>query len=223
MMSAEIVWLRHQPQHSLDDFISALNAAEKQELSRFTHPERQRSFLLSRALLRQTLAPRLQRPGSAINFTRADNGRLMLAQEQHWKFSLSHSAGLIAIVVAQAPCGIDIEIARSVNHERIAHRYFAESEQAWLAQCGTENRTHDFFRLWTLKEATVKALGEGLADNLSRLAFDISSEPQLTQPSPALALWQHTVDNIFIAAAVHTTDLVHWNIREVSLTDLQGE
>lgn len=221
MIHAEIFWLRDDPVRVLDDFTAALPSPEKSELASFRHSERQRSFILSRTLLRHVLAPRLGINKSAIRFSRSSSGRLALANKNSWQFSVSHGRGLVAVMVAQAACGVDIEMTRPTGFERIARRYFSDAENTWLLQCDASARERHFFRLWTLKEASVKALHKGLANNMARLAFDLSAaEPRLIDPASGLQVLQPVSDGIFLAGAVRTDSKVRWHVQEVLLSDV---
>jgi len=218
VISADIVWLRDDPAVTLDDFVFSPDTMEHACIH---SPERRRSFILSRALLRHVLAPRLGVAKNTIRFSRTDSGRLVLATDSPCHFSLSHSAGLVAVVIANAECGVDIEASRPVAIERIAKRYFSDAENAWLAQADCTTRARDFFRLWTLKEAAVKALHEGLANNLARLAFDVSAEPaRLIDPSPGLQVYQKIEGDIFMAAAIKTGEEVAWNVSQTNIGTL---
>ena len=118
--------------------------------------------------------------------------------------------------MAESPCGVDIEVARNVDARRIAQRYFAASELALLDTLDGQARERAFFRLWTLKEAAVKALGEGLAGNLARLEFDLGGNPPaLRDKRIALRFFQH-VEDFFLAAAVAGNTAAQWRMREVS-------
>jgi 4'-phosphopantetheinyl transferase len=221
MISAEIFWLRDTPGTELGDFIHLLAPEEKIELAGFRHAPRQRSFILSRTLLRHVLAEKLAVAKSAIRFSRTPTGRLALGNASTWQFSLSHAAGLVAVIVAQADCGIDIEAARPLAFTRIAQRYFSKIENNWLAHGDAALREREFFKLWTLKEATAKALHQGLAHNLSRLAFDVSGpEPCLIDTTLGLQVFQSHADDIFISGAIKTAATVSWRIQDMQLTDL---
>lgn len=220
MMQAEIVWLRDDPGLGIAAAAAALPAEERKELAGLAHPHRQRNFVLSRQLLRQILAPQLQVPEHAIRFSRAGNGRLVLAHDSTRHFSLSHAAGLIALVVATSPCGVDIEVPRAAAIESIARRYFAREEQVLLASLDADARRQAFFRLWTLKEAGVKALGEGLAHNLARLAFDLDRDPPaLLDDNIALQFFQYE-DDFMLSAAIAGRQSVKWRMRQAMLSDL---
>lgn len=221
MMTARLLWLQDDASASLQPLAARLPDEEQRELAGFAHRERQRNFILSRSLLRHTLARLLDKPASDIRFRRDASGRLLPATTNALHFSLSHSRKQIAIVVAEVPCGVDLEHPRGIDTLRIATRYFAAAEVAWLRELGEAERQRDFFRLWTLKEAAVKALGQGLADNLGRLAFSLAGGlPQPLDSATGLRLWQRQEEEFFLAAAVATADEVEWDYRECKLTAL---
>lgn len=210
MTTAYIAWLRDDGS-AVDPAL--LPPAEQVELAGFRSQERQRSFLLSRLLLRKLLRPLL--PGSALEFLRAEDGRLLLPDAQGWYFSLSHSGGGIAAIACTQPCGIDIETPRQVAFEKIAARYFSRAEQDALEATAPGQRMELFFRLWTLKEASVKALGEGLAGNMARLAFAVDTQPpRLLNPATALKIWQQHQLPHWLAAAIQTDSETIWNVQQ---------
>lgn len=221
MIRARIAWLRDQPGHDLAPLAAALDPDEAAELARISQPGRRRHYLLARALLRHVLAAAGATIDTPARFGRAESGRLLLTAPAGWHISLSHAGDLVAVVAATAPCGVDIEQERDARVAAVARRYFAPAEAKRLAEADAAAARRDFFRLWTLKEAAVKAFGEGLAGNLARLAFDLApEEPRPAFAEPALALWQTALGDAWLAAVVATTGPVAWDGREVRLATL---
>lgn len=221
MMRARLAWLRDEPGRDLAPLAARLGPGEAADLARLDRADLRRGFLLSRALLRKVLADVSGAAGQAPRFARAPSGRLLLEAPAGWHVSLSHTDGLVAVVAATAPCGVDIERVRDARVAAVAARYFAPEEAAQLAAVDAATARRDFFRLWTLKEAAVKALGEGLAGNMARLAFTLAPEgPRQAFAEPALALWQHPLAEAWLAAAVVTPTTVEWCSGEARLTDL---
>ena len=72
----------------------------------------------------------------------------------HLYFSISHCKAGIAVAIDDQPIGIDIESIRHA-HEDIIERTMNAAERA-----GMDDRK--FTRLWTQKEAVVKAAGTGI-------------------------------------------------------------
>lgn len=220
MTRVRLAWLRDDPACLLAPLAARLGPVEATELAQLALLARQRGYLLSRALLRRliagedTLAP-------YARFARAASGRLLLTAPAGWHISLSHGAGLVAAALAAAPCGVDIERPRPAHVQRVAARYFAPAEQAWLQALPPVAAERDFFRLWTLKEAAAKALGEGLAHNMARLAFSVAAPaPAFLEAGLGLQVWQAPVADAWLAAAVRADGPVDWQCREVSLAEL---
>ena len=89
--------------------------------------------------------------------------------------SLSHTAGLIAVAVAQGgEIGIDVERHRPRDFAALADQAFGPVEQQEVAAAGQEA----FYRIWTVREAMAKATGDGLALVLNRydLADGVASD-----------------------------------------------
>lgn len=75
-------------------------------------------------------------------------------------FNLSHSGGWTVIALSDCEVGVDIQQVKPVDM-RLAKRFFSEKECAQLTEAG-DGATELFYRLWTVKEAYLKALGTGL-------------------------------------------------------------
>jgi len=74
-------------------------------------------------------------------------------------FSISHCKESIAVAIDEEPVGIDIESIRRVDDDLIIRTMCArEQEEIQTAQ----NPAKAFTRLWTQKEAVVKAQGIGI-------------------------------------------------------------
>jgi 4'-phosphopantetheinyl transferase len=94
-------------------------------------------------------------------------------------FNVSRSDDTCLIAVASNAVGIDVERpdGRGIDLDAFARRFFAPNERAALRQLVGRPKLLTFFRLWTLKEAFVKALGGGL--NIPLDAFGVSASDEL--------------------------------------------
>lgn len=72
-------------------------------------------------------------------------------------FSISHSGSKVVLAVDQRDIGVDIEQI-SPWYPEVARRVFTPAELAWLEK---QKGQAAFYRLWTGKEAVMKALGLG--------------------------------------------------------------
>ena len=61
--------------------------------------------------------------------------------------------------------GVDVEtINRGLDYQKLADRFFSETEKQWLLECTAARRRRLFFRIWTRKEAWLKGKGGGFSD-----------------------------------------------------------
>lgn len=143
-----------------------LDKTERQRAQRFVDVAPRRRFMLCRAALRATLCQTLHCENDDLNFRASDNGK-PAAYCRHLRlpveFNVSHSYthGLIA-VTRHAAVGIDVEariLRQDIDGE--IRKVFSQREQRLLAQSPPQDKENLFFRLWTLKEALIKATGDG--------------------------------------------------------------
>lgn len=73
------------------------------------------------------------------------------------EFSLTHSGSLWMCLLADRPCGLDLQVMKECDHEKIAERFFLPEEAAYVRETGREG----FFHIWVRKESYCKMTGEG--------------------------------------------------------------
>lgn len=218
-MRATLLWLRDDGSAMPDALTTRLATAEQDELATLARAGRRRGFVLSRLLLRRALAAHSNLSPAGFVFSRAASGRLQL-DHPALHVSLSHGPGRVAALVADAPCGVDIEGDRDNDGLLLARRHFAATEIAYLESLPDRARQDGFLRLWTLKEAAVKALHQGLAGNMGRLVFDVRPQPPQVVSGATLQCWQQAADGQWLAAVVAGAGAVTWTVQEVPLADL---
>lgn len=89
--------------------------------------------------------------------------------------SISHSAGTVACVASGVPVGIDVEslMCRGRDTLALAETVHGAAQREALAALPADARLLPFLQAWTLKEAWLKARGQGLDFALMRsLEFD---------------------------------------------------
>jgi 4'-phosphopantetheinyl transferase len=92
-------------------------------------------------------------------------------------FNLSHARDHALIALARGqPLGVDLErIDRKLDAHDLARRFFSKREGDALDAMPDAQRATAFLRLWTCKEAVLKALGSGISFGLDRVAFDLDA------------------------------------------------
>lgn len=147
-------------------------------MQRLRFEKDQRQFLLAKALTRSVLAYYARIAPRQVVFEHNTFGKPSLRAACGVSFNLSHSGKLSVLAVGESlELGVDIE---SVSAKRagahIAARYFSAPERRFLQGLPPDRRDDAFFALWTLKEAFVKANGQGLSLPLSDFAFSIEGQ-----------------------------------------------
>lgn len=157
-----------------------LSEAERARRDRIVHPRALAEFLAGRRMLRSLMAPLVGARPESVGVVESERGALTLDPRAHgakWCFNISHTDGLVALAIARAPIGVDVEwLARPGRTVELAERYFAPAEVAALRALPEARRRDRFFDLWTLKEAYIKARGLGLAIPLDSFAFSLEHD-----------------------------------------------
>ena len=85
-------------------------------------------------------------------------------------FNLSHSNDFVMLAISDTPVGCDIE---RVHKAILSHHVFHPKELARLLSLPEGDvRDREFLRLWTAKEAFLKAIGTGIDENAA--SYDLS-------------------------------------------------
>ncbi|QHI70308.1 4'-phosphopantetheinyl transferase family protein [Tichowtungia aerotolerans] len=157
------LWSLRIPEHR--DQVPAcrdiLTSSEHERAARFINAADQERYILCRGMLRRTLSEMLSRDPAAIVFNRNALGKPYLPNRE-LEFNVSHSRDrLLIAIAADRAVGVDIEFRRDgVPMTAIAKRWFAPAEKEFFQ--GLEDPQTGFFDIWALKEAYVKARGEGI-------------------------------------------------------------
>ncbi len=154
-----------------------LDPAETAHAARFRFDEDRLAFVAAKALTRAILTLLVKRPPHSWQFRKGPFGKpepILWSGEPAVCFNLSHTKGL-AVVAASIgrEIGVDAEwIGRPAPLE-IAETHFAPEELTQIYDHMPKHRDETFFKLWTLKEAYMKATGKGIHLALNSFAFGL--------------------------------------------------
>jgi 4'-phosphopantetheinyl transferase len=167
------------------DLIALLDGDEVHRADRFRVADARRRFVGARAMLRCLLGRRLGVPPRDLRLTTGPRGKPSVGPgDTTVHFNLSHSADLVVVAIASSEVGVDVETLRPVPRaERLAARFFAESERRWLVDLPSEELERSFLRVWTCKEAYLKAIGSGIGVPLSRVEVDPERPAVIAAPN----------------------------------------
>jgi len=150
-----------------------LSPAERRVAERFLSGDDKARFEQRRAFRRWCGARALGSvlPMAEIIFEGTEKGRPYLREASSLWFSFSACRqGFLGAWSATHAIGVDIEDpAQTVEATDLANAFFAEAEANVVRQAPAQT----FFRFWTLKEAALKSIGEGLPMGLDAFAFEL--------------------------------------------------
>ena len=134
--------------------------------------QRRRQYRLSRAAMRQLLAPLVGLTPAQLPLHSPPGQAPVLAAGLGW-VSLSHTADALLIAWSQQPLGVDLERAdRQLDGAALLQRFFPERERHQLAQLAAEPLRQAVLRSWLVKEAAIKWRQRSLALELGSWCFD---------------------------------------------------
>lgn len=165
--SAE-VWGARVGDHAdaLDEYCEhLLSSDERARIRSYRYPDAADRYIVTRALVRTVLGERLGTAPRDVPVHRTDTGKPIVTGGAH--FNVSHSGELVLLAVsADCDIGVDIERRRSLARvEALVQRWLSPRERedvASLVGSGLEP-SDAFLRIWSIKEARLKALGVGIS------------------------------------------------------------
>ena len=167
----------------------ALLSADERERARAMASETcRRRYVAVRGLLRLLLAAHTGLAPERIGFAYNPHGKPSLSPAASSNdegpracaaplgFGIAHSGRLALLAIrAGGEVGVDVEYERAAAREaEIAARFFSSEEAGTVRERSGPERRIAFYRLWTRKEAYVKARGRGLAVSFPR--FTVSAD-----------------------------------------------
>jgi 4'-phosphopantetheinyl transferase len=179
--TVDVAWARlDAPCAAIEALAGCLSDRERRRAARLSASRERRRFIVARARLREELAARLGTGPAQVEFAYGARGKPALAapwSASGWRFNVAHCGSLALYAFSrEGEVGVDVEAVREVPEAAaIAARFFSPAERDHVLEAPPAGRAHAFLRLWTRKEALVKALGEGLAAPLHEL--DVSAAP----------------------------------------------
>jgi 4'-phosphopantetheinyl transferase len=154
-----------------------LDSEEVARADRLHFSEDRNTFIAAHALARAMLSEVDGLPTVTWHYITGPFGKPAIAPgcgDRGLSFNISHTRGLAACAVTcEDPVGLDVEASDRLTALDIASRYFAADELNTILDAEPEKRRGLFFRFWTLKEAFIKATGEGLSRPLDSFAFSL--------------------------------------------------
>jgi len=132
--------------------------------------------------LRVTLARYVEQAAADLIFQYGQFGKPEL-RDHRLQFNLSHSGDHALVAVSPQELGIDLEFMGkdNVDLDGLIDMVCHPSEQAALNILDAAEKSAQFYRLWTQKEAYCKMSGLGLQQSLPALHFNATANDAVRQ------------------------------------------
>ena len=194
--TADVWWARRQD--ASDRLAGLLDETERRRWAAYRRFEDRERFLVGCALAKAALARYTGRSPADVRFDRTCGQ----CGEPHGKpviegggveHSVAHSGDLVAVAVAGAPVGVDVELLDGRSRplggdgdpDGLARLVLSAAEQAMLAAVPPAGRARAFLVAWTRKEAVTKATGDGMRAAFSEVVVAADAGP------PRLVSWPY--------------------------------
>jgi len=155
----------HDPipnQKNFEHLIKALFPHKENEIRKYKKVGDQRRKLYGELLLKYILSKKVNIKMNKILFSKNDYGKPLYKENKGIHFNLSHSGDWCVCAFSQFPIGIDIEQMEPLDIQWTEH-FFHPDEIQRLKQLPEHQQREYFYKLWTMKESYLKAIGCGLS------------------------------------------------------------
>lgn len=155
--------------------LKLLSPYRQQKIAILRH-ERDKNRSLAAGLLLDHALAAFGLQERSVEYEIGEWGKPALKYHPEICFSLSHSGAYAICTIGDKPVGNDIERIRE-GRLKVADRFFAKEELSWLYETEREEeRMQRMFRLWTMKESFVKAIGRGMSLSLQDFVIHMDGE-----------------------------------------------
>lgn len=154
---------------------SILSPDEVYRLGQFQDPLSSWQFVAARIIARELLAQLLSVEPREVELRLGASGKPVIDSSMPIELSISHSGPKVAVLIAlKGKCGVDIESMDLVPAWLpLSEKLFSEAETTWVSEVADPvQKGRRFLRLWTRKEAYLKATGEGLKGLSDQIGFE---------------------------------------------------
>jgi 4'-phosphopantetheinyl transferase len=158
------------------------------DILRLKIPSTQIQKTYAKILLKQTLLC-LGQPETILNKIEISKNGKPVIPSFSGDFNISHSDNLIALIISDKPgAGIDLEKTRIVNTTGFKH-YFTQEE--WQRIMNANEKENTLLKLWTIKEALLKARSTGFSNGIDDLSINYTGNTAQFRSDNNVYYWNH--------------------------------
>jgi phosphopantetheinyl transferase len=198
--------------------LMVLSLEEQEKARSIAAPAVRERFVAGRKMIRQTLSLWLGSDPSTICLEVGESGKPFVKVDPSLHFSISHSGERLMAAFSREEIGVDLECQRDVEIALLAKRFFSPEEARYLNEYSDGEKASDaFFRLWTCREAAIKADGRGMGSLLASTRVVFPPKPiepnQLIESSASEPPCAEMNEFIEVMIAKECWQVLPWRLR----------
>jgi len=147
--------------------LSKIDSWKKERICRLRKDKDFERKLLGEMLIRDILVNEYDMREEAIVFSCNSYGKPYLSTERNIHFNISNSDDYVVCAIGSEELGIDIEHIMPID-PLVAESFFSAEEINNLKGYEGHKKLEYFYRVWTIKESYIKALGKSIDLGLER-------------------------------------------------------
>ncbi len=157
-----------QVKEKIKSLLQYLTPEEMLKFSKLKKEGDRLRYLVGKSYLKILLSRYLKCNPMDISFKEGLNKKPMLNESHKINFNLSHSKNWVVFGLCEEELGVDIEfIDSNFDFIPIINNWFSTPETHYIENAYSPR--HEFFKLWTRKEALLKATSVGMTQNLNAI------------------------------------------------------
>lgn len=137
-----------------------LPKSRRNAVSRRKQPQARAESLFGELIVRREICKRFGKEAAVSDFCIGEYGKPYFSGDESFGFSVSHSWGTVLAAVSDGNVGADIERCDRCS-DRLIQKCCTPEEREYLE--AVPDKSREFMRLWTRKEALSKLDGRGIA------------------------------------------------------------
>ncbi|MGV3610699.1 MAG: 4'-phosphopantetheinyl transferase family protein [Fluviicola sp.] len=151
------------PEEKVEQALNCLPETVRREVTRYRSVDDRKSRLIARILVKKYLSDNKRKERWCI-WKKGEHMKPYIENGPY--FNISHSGKIVVVCFSEdAEVGVDIEEINTIDTKAMA-AHFHKDEVKWLEHNGYHQ--DQFFRIWTRKEAFLKAKGGGILEGLDQ-------------------------------------------------------
>lgn len=158
------VWaLRLSMKEDYRPYLPAISKVRRERIELLRHTSDRLRSVCGELLVRKYFAELPGMNNQAVRFATGQYGKPYVSNVPDVHFNVSHAGRWVVAAFAGLPVGIDVEQLRLPIDPSVPELVLSAAELAEYGRLTEEETGAYFFRIWTLKESFVKAVGAGFS------------------------------------------------------------